>query len=165
MDPGTSGQSGRRPRSSEGMSSCAMKPPWRDDTARKGIPRATAISSDSTPINHYTTTPYAISVPEPCIFETLAAIKVGTFRLLQRGHYCPTGAKKEPPGPAGPGGSHSPSGAIQRPDSGSGLPPEVHEFLQHFVTGRDNTRIRLKSPLRHDHVCKLLSQIDVRHLQ
>ena len=92
-----------------------MKPPWRDDTARKGIPRATAISSDSTPINHYTTTPYAISVPQPCIFETLAAIKVGTFRLLQRGHYCPTGAKKEPPGPAGARGLFFPEWSDSTP--------------------------------------------------
>ena len=56
--------------------------------------------------------------------------------------------------------SMSPISARLRPFPSS--PLEIHQLLQHFIAGRNGFGIRLKRALRHDHIDKLFSEIDIR---
>ena len=41
------------------------------------------------------------------------------------------------------------------------LPLEIHQFLQHLIARRDGAGVRLKRPLRDDHIDKFLAEIDI----
>src|SRR5690606_34938796 len=73
------------------------------------------------------------------------------------------------PGPPGPrAGATAPAAGAAAPPLPQPYPcstPQVDELLKDLVRGRDHPRVGLETALGHDHVGKLLRQVDIGHLQ